>query len=180
MAVMVGEKVLTRADLDALPEDNLRHELIDGAFVMTPAPGRAHQRMVLALYRLLWSASRGTDLEVLVAPFDVVLGANVLEPDLVVAPRSEFTERDLPTAPVLVVEVRSHSTAWLDSGRKRELYQEAGVPHYWLVDPRNPSITALDLVDGAYRVRADAHGDQSLTLTAPFPVVLNPAGLARG
>jgi hypothetical protein len=41
MAAMAS-KTLTRADLDALPDDGLRHELIDGSFVMTPAPGMAH------------------------------------------------------------------------------------------------------------------------------------------
>ena len=37
MALMAG-RMLSRADLDALPDDGLRHELIDGSFVMTPAP----------------------------------------------------------------------------------------------------------------------------------------------
>ena len=39
MASMVASNILTRADLDALPDDNLRHELIDGQFVMTPGTG---------------------------------------------------------------------------------------------------------------------------------------------
>jgi hypothetical protein len=34
MSVMAARE-LTRADLDALPDDGLRHELIDGAFVIT-------------------------------------------------------------------------------------------------------------------------------------------------
>ena len=37
---MPVDNMLTREELDALPDDRLRHELIDGAFVMTPAPGR--------------------------------------------------------------------------------------------------------------------------------------------
>ena len=32
MAVMVSTRTLTRADLDALPDDGLRHELIDGTY----------------------------------------------------------------------------------------------------------------------------------------------------
>jgi len=80
----------------------------------------------------------------------------------------------------MAVMVRSRATAWLDRGRKRELYQEAGVAHYWLVDPREPSITVLALVDGAYVVRAEVRGAQSVSLTEPFPVDLAPADLARG
>ena len=180
MAVMATGNLLTRADLDALPDDGLRHELIDGAFVMTPAPGLPHQTMSGALYRALWSASTGTGLRVIYAPFDVVLGPNVVEPDIIVAPRTAFTERDLPTAPLLAVEVRSSSTGWLDEGRKRTLYEESGVASYWLVDPDTPAITILELLNGRYEQVATAHGDQTIEVTAPFPISLNPAVLARG
>ena len=180
MSVMPVDNLLTREDLDALPEDGLRHELIDGAFVMTPAPGVGHQGMSAALFDALRSATRDTDLWALYAPLDVVLGSNVVEPDLVVAARSDFADRDLPVAPLLVVEIRSPSTAWLDEGRKRTLYEEAGVVSYWLADPATPSIRILELVDGCYVQVAHATGDQTIHLTNPVPVTLNPAILARG
>ena len=43
----------TRADLDAMPDDGRRHELIDGSLIVTPAPSRRHQRAVGELYLLL-------------------------------------------------------------------------------------------------------------------------------
>ena len=174
MAIM-----LTRDDLDGLPDNGLRHELIDGAFVMTPPPGLPHQSMVGALYIALVNASSGTGLKVLLAPFAVALGPNVVEPDLLVAPTEAFTQRDLPTAPLLAVEVRSPSTGWLDEGRKLTLYEEYGVASYWLVDPSRPSITVLELVEGRYSQVAMAVGDQTIGLTAPFPIALNPAELAE-
>ncbi len=180
MAVMATSNLLTRADLDALPDDGLRHELIDGAFVMTPAPGVTHQRFTFALARALHEAAESTDMEVLLAPLDVVLGPHVVQPDIVVAPRAAFTERGLPTAPLLVVEVRSASTGWLDEGRKRTLYEEFGVASYWLVDPLAPAIMLLELTDGRYAQVASAHGAQTIEVAAPFPVTLNPADLARG
>ena len=179
MSVMATSRMLTRADLDALPEDGLRHELIDGAFVMTPAPGLSHQSMVGALHISLVNASSKSGLKVLLAPFSVVLGPNVVEPDLLVAPAEAFTQRDLPTAPLLAVEVRSPSTGWLDEGRKLTLYEEYGVASYWLVDPSQPSITVLELVEGRYTKTAMATGDQTIEVTAPFPIALNPAELAR-
>jgi len=180
MSVMATGNLLTRADLDALPDDGLRHELIDGAFIMTPAPGVPHQRLVGALFAELRSASAGSGLAVLLAPLDVVLGPNVVEPDIIVAPHTAFTERDLPTAPLLAVEVRSSSTGWLDEGRKRTLYEESGVASYWLVDPDTPAITILELRNGRYEQAATAHGDQTIEVTAPFPISLNPTDLARG
>lgn len=178
MAVMTVDSMLTREDLDALPDDGLRHELIDGTFVMSPSPGVGHQRMSVELLVMLRSACQGTGLQVLHAPLDVVLGSSVVEPDLLVAPTAAFTEKDLPVAPLLVVEIRSLSTAWLDQGRKRSLYEEHGVAHYWLADPSEPSLTVLDLVDGRYVQTAHAVGDQTIALTLPFAVTLNPAALA--
>lgn len=180
MAVMPVNNQLTRDELDALPDDGLRHELIDGTFVMTPAPGVGHQMMTAGLHVALRTACESTDLRVLFAPLDVALGNSVVEPDLLVAPAAAFTARDLPTPPLLIVEIRSPSTAWLDEGRKRTLYEEHGVAHYWLADPVAPAITILDLVDGQYTQTAYARGDHSITLTAPFAITLNPAALVRG
>ena len=180
MSVMPVDNLLTREELDALPEDGPRHELIDGVFVMTPAPGVGHQRMLVALYRALWLASQETQMEVLVAPLDVVLGANVVAPDISVALSDEFTERGLPTAPLLVVEICSPSTAWIDEGRKRVLYEEHGVASYWHLDSMAPSITVLELADGRYVEAATARGDQTMEVTTPFPVTLNPAVLVCG
>ena len=180
MAVMVSTRTLTRADLDALPDDGLRHELIDGHFVVTPAPGSNHQTISGALYRRLWSALQGTGLKVLTAPFDVVLGPHVVEPDLVVAPASDITSDDLPVPPLLVIEILSPSTAHLDRGRKREVYAEAGIPHYWIVDPNAPAVTVYELNDGTYAETAHASGEQILTIDQPVALRFTPTDLLRG
>ena len=180
MAVMVTTHSLTRADLDALPDDGLRHELIDGHFVMTPAPGSNHQTVSGALYRRLWSALQGTGLKVLTAPFDVILGPHVVEPDLIVAPESDITSDDLPVPPLLVIEILSPSTAYLDRGRKRDIYADAGIPHYWIVDPSAPALTVYALTDGTYAETAHASGEQILTVEQPVVLRLTPTDLLRG
>ena len=178
MAIMVS--TITREYLDALPDDGLRHELIDGTLVMTPAPGTDHQRVARRLLVALDDALRDTDFEVLMAPLDVMLGASIVEPDLVVARRDAFNDRGLPVAPLLVVEVRSPSTAWIDEGRKKEIYAESGVSHYWLADPSVPSLTILDLVDGAYVQTAEVTGDSVLEIELPVPIRLVASELAGG
>ena len=168
---------LTYADLDDMPADGHRYELIDGTLIVTPAPRHLHQRVVGNLHIAL---RRGcpAELEVLLAPFDVVLGpATVLEPDLLVARRAELTERNLPTAPVLAVEVLSPSTRRIDLGTKRLAFEAAGVPSYWVVDPDEPSITVFELEGASYREVALVAGGDTLEATRPFPVHVRPADL---
>jgi Uma2 family endonuclease len=177
---MATSPMLTREDLDALPDDGLRHELIDGTFVMTPSPGMAHQDFLFALAVTLHNTLMGSGLKVVQAPYDVILGTNVVKPDILVAPRAAFTERCLATAPLLVVEIQSASTGWLDEGRKLSLYEQAGVAHYWLADPRRPSVTILQLVDGRYQQVGMVEGDDELTVSAPVRIGLRPSDLAKG
>jgi len=87
------------------------------------------------------------ELQVLFAPFDVALDEHsVLQPDLLVARRSDFTARDLPTAPLLAVEVLSPSTRRVDLTLKLSRYESAGCPSYWVVDPDPPALRAWELL----------------------------------
>lgn len=105
---------LTRADLEAMPDDGHRYELVDGTLVVTPAPSPQHQMVAANLFALL-RAVCPPELVVLFAPVDVVLSdRTVVQPDLLVAGRGDFTSRDLPTAPLLAVEVLSESTEHYD------------------------------------------------------------------
>lgn len=168
---------LTRADLEAVPDDGHRYELIDGVLVVSPAPRVRHQDAVVNLLLVLHAAVPD-DLKVLFAPVDVVLADNtVIQPDLVVAPRTAFTEADLPTAPLLAVEVLSPSTRGVDLLLKKDRLARAGCPHYWVVDPDVPSVIAWELVDGAYREVARATGEESFEVDSPFPVSFAPASL---
>jgi len=131
--------VTTLDEFFALPEDNSRrHELLDGLYVVSPPPTYRHQRAVMRLYQRLEPATASRpDLETFPIPGDIVLGPrSVVEPDLFVIPRpaaSDLHWRDI-ALPLLVVEVLSRSTASRDRGVKRQLYQQAGVPEYWIVD----------------------------------------------
>jgi Uma2 family endonuclease len=175
--VIVREGPFSRAELDALPDDGYRHELLDGVLLMTPAPNTRHQDIVLALAVLLKRAAPGTA-KVLVAPFDVALGERtVLEPDVVVARRVDVTDKDLPGPPLLAIEVLSPSTRLFDLWRKKDLLQEVGCPSYWVVDPAGPELTAWELLDGRFVEVARVTGSESWTAQQPFPVTVTPTEL---
>ncbi len=175
--VIVREGPFTVAERDALPDNGYRHELLDGVLVMSPAAGRRHQRVVGSLHRLLWSAAP-REMDVLVAPFDVVLdGRTAVQPDVVVARRSQTTERGLSGAPLLAVEVLSPSTRAYDLGPKKDLLAAAGCPSYWTIDPAGPRLTVWSLDGDRYVRTADVAAQETWTATAPFAVTITPHDL---
>jgi Uma2 family endonuclease len=167
----------TMADLDALPDDGKRRELVDGMLLVTPAPLPIHQTAVLQLgSRLLAACPK--DLKVFVAPLDFRPTAQrSLQPDVLVCRKKDvgpsFIERPL----LLAVEIMSNSTRMKDLLLKRGLYEEAGVESYWIFDPNAEQLTVLELVDGHYVERAVVKGTDALDVELPFPVRIVPAEL---
>ncbi|MGH3588253.1 MAG: Uma2 family endonuclease, partial [Pseudonocardia sp.] len=101
-------------DLEAMPDDGNRYELIDGMLLVSPAPGRRHQKVALRLYGVL-EAACPDELDVIAAPFAVRPSVTTeLQPDVLVGRDEDFTDKLLPTAPVLAVEVFSPSSVLND------------------------------------------------------------------
>ena len=167
----------TEDSLLAMPDGGNRYEVVDGSLVVTPSPLTRHQVAVGELHLVLRAACP-RELQVLLAPFDVRLSrTTVLIPDLLVAARASLTEKNLPVAPLLAVEVLSPSTRHIDLGLKRSRYEAAGTAAYWVVDPAVPSIIAWELVDGVYVEAGRSEGADPIELDAPFPVRVVPEEL---
>lgn len=133
------EPVSTIEELLALPEDGLRHELLDGVHVVTPAPELPHQGVLGRLEYALQRVLEGHEsLLVLRSPANIVLGPKTLvQPDLFVVrkePGRILRKWREVGVPVIAIEVLSPSTASRDRGAKRRIYQCAGVEEYWIVD----------------------------------------------
>jgi Uma2 family endonuclease len=174
----------TRADLERMPDDGRRYELIDGVLIVSAAPGRVHQRAVGRLYRLLDDACRA-EFEVLLSPFAVGLADDTeMQPDVLVARREQLTDKGLPGPPALAVEVLSPSTRMIDLNSKRSRHERAGTPSFWVVDPiarpDEARLIAWELEpDGRYRQVADVTGEKEFVATLPYPVSVIPAALVR-
>jgi Uma2 family endonuclease len=170
---------LTRADLETMPDDGHRYELIDGVLLVTPSPVHLHQRAVVRLIALLPQRCP-SELEVLTAPFNVARADDtVMQPDVLVARKSDITRRDLPTAPLLAIEILSRSTRLFDLNTKKARFEVAGCPSYWAVDPDEPSLTAWDLHDGHYVEVARVVGSETFTAVLPYAVEVTPVALVR-
>ena len=169
---------LTGPDLEGMPDDGRRYELIDGLLIVSPAPGRRHQKIAYRLYGVL-EAVCPPDFEVVGAPFAVHSGDRIeLQPDVLVGLEEDFTDKDLPAPPVLAVEVLSPSTAMYDLNLKKAVYERLGTASYWVIDPADPALTVFELdEDGRYQQVAKAAGDEVLELERPFPVRIVPRDL---
>jgi Uma2 family endonuclease len=169
---------LTYDDLESMPDDGHRYELIDGVLLVSPSPRANHQRAVGGLYRVLWAARPNADFSVFVAPFDVVLAPDsVIIPDVLVAAQADVAERNLPAPPLLAIEVLSASTRRIDLVLKWSRLEAAGCPSYWVVDPDEPRLIAWELRDGAYFEVADVAGSDPFHAETPFPVTIVPNDL---
>jgi Uma2 family endonuclease len=126
-------------DLQDLPDDGQRYEVIDGELFVTPAPSLSHQRTLGILYsRIADYLGRERIGYVFFAPADVIFSqGRGVQPDLLVLPgvngRSPKSFDEVKRL-LLAVEVLSPSTARLDRVVKRALYRDEDVPEFWIID----------------------------------------------
>ncbi|HYV99198.1 MAG TPA: Uma2 family endonuclease [Gemmatimonadaceae bacterium] len=142
----VSAKVWTLAELDALPEDGNRYELVHGELLVSPGPAPSHEEIVRRLHELLAPFVAKHRLGAIYRPRAVVQhGGDQVEPDLQVRAQLPMAARwaDAP-APTLVVEVLSPSDTAARQVLKREFYREVGVAEYWVVDAMNRTITMFE------------------------------------
>lgn len=141
--------------------DDVPCELISGgAWLREPSPLRRHQDMVGELFYQVRKALDGRPYRAYVAPVDVRLPRSteddalidtVVQPDiLVVSDRALLDERGIRGAPDWVVEVLSPATAIHDQTRKLAVYEQAGVPEYWLVHPDDRVLTVYHQQGGGF------------------------------
>lgn len=123
-------------DLDSLPEDGFRRELIDGVLHVSPTPTRTHQKVALYL---------GYELDAICPPeYDVtqsveirITPQNSLVPDVLVT-TAEAAARNPskyhPHEVVLAIEIVSPGSRATDRATKPHLYARAGIPYYWRIE----------------------------------------------
>lgn len=142
---MAATKVWTLDELDALPEDSNTYELVHGELFVSPAPGPRHENIAARLTAILVPYVLTHGLGLVYMPRGVVQHAgSQVEPDLSVRKVPNPNERwDRAPAPILVVEILSPSDRARLRAAKREIYEEAGVGEYWVIDPRRRAITTV-------------------------------------
>lgn len=143
----------------ALPDDGNRYETVHGELLVTPAPRLWHQEVVGRLFVALRAyLERYPVGHVLQSPADISWSEDILvQPDLFVADLHQARSLDWSNVKTLLltVEVLSPTTARYDRFTKRRLYQEVGIPLYWIVEPEQGFIEVWTPDDELPRVERE-------------------------
>jgi Uma2 family endonuclease len=139
-----------------------RYELIYGEAYAMAAPGAYHQSILAELITQCMLYFRGKPCKVYPAPYDVRLfyeedesDDTVVQPDLsVVCDEKKRGKEGCHGAPDLVLEILSPSNTAIEMERKFDLYREAGVREYWIVDPEHKSVHSHVFREGQIITRA--------------------------
>ena len=162
-------------DLFNVEDETNRYELFDGTLLVSPTSRSPHTRASLRLRHVLDRVAPD-DLVVLEGTFGLYISETTLYvPDILVLPGTAI-EGDVkgarPADVRLAIEVLSPSNAKHDLVLKRYEYAAAGIPRYWIVDPRERCIIVLTIEQG------DTHYSESAVVRAgdrfradePFPM----------
>jgi Uma2 family endonuclease len=173
-------RIWTIDDLVDTPDDGNRYEIADGSLLVSPAPSVPHGRVNDRLWRVLdRQAPSGLRVVAVGLGVDIHRRRTYYIPDLLITTEEALEGNDAdnlqPADVLLVAEVLSPSNAGKDLVQKRHDYAAAGIPRYWIVDPRERAVTVLALPDGAstYEEAAVVRGTWSTDF--PYPLTIDPA-----
>jgi Uma2 family endonuclease len=174
-------KPFTVAELDRMPDDGHRYELLEGALVVSPRPSNRHQEVAAELLGMLRSECPA-GLRALPEPAVQLSRETEFAPDLVVIRQEQVNAAKCIEPPLLVVEIRSPRTALVDLNVKKAAYERFGVESYWVVVPDldKPELIVFELRDGRYQEAAHVTGDGTFAAVRPFSIEVVPSRLVAG
>jgi Uma2 family endonuclease len=165
---------MTAAEFLELPEDpdKVRYELVHGEVTVSPSPNLEHGYASARLLTLLTNHVVEHDLGCVIADIDThFTDEDVRRPDIFYFTRARMGvmgDKYVEQPPDLCVEILSPSNPLSDLEDKFKLYQDCGVPAYWIVDPAKRRIDGFVLLAGAYKPAGKGKGSDVVRLP-PFP-----------
>ncbi|WP_437611661.1 Uma2 family endonuclease [Sorangium sp. So ce834] len=181
---------VTVADLLAIPEEQRFHEIVDGELMQKAVPSFEHgdaQSAIVAHVKIPFQRRPGgrwpggwwfaTEVEVELAP------DQVYRPDVVGWRRERAPERPsgspVRIRPDWVCEVLSPDNARNDTVKKMRVYQRCQLPHTWIVDPREETMTVYRWTPEGYLVALRAERGERVR-AEPFDAIELQVGVLFG
>src|SRR5215475_12745552 len=146
------EPLMTVDDLEAMPEDGNRYEVIEGELFVSCAPGLPHQLVTANILHQFMNYLEDHPIGRIVPTPGLILSKySGVVPDLVFYSHGrgkEIIAKDrLNAAPEIVIEILSPGIENIarDKVAKRQLYAKHGVSEYWIVDSKARAIEVCRL-----------------------------------
>lgn len=167
----------TYADLEAVPP-HLVAEIIDGELLThtrpSPRHGIASNALSSELAGPFQKGRGGPGGWIFIDEPELRLGPHVVVPDIAGWRRERLTSLPetvyIEVAPDWICELLSASTERRDRNVKMRIYAEAGVSHFWLIDPRLQILEAFELAEGRW-LKIGAWNSDDEVRAAPFDAV---------
>ena len=161
----------TSADLELLPDNGKRYEIINGELYVTRAPHNKHQKTCGRFFTVLDIWSRATQLGEAELGAGLIFGDNDdVIPDVIWMTKDKYTALIDDTghfrgAPDLVIEVLSAGTENEKRDRevKLKLYSSRGVLEYWIADWRAKQIQVYRRENGILKLAMTLFASDTLT-----------------
>lgn len=164
------EPLMTVDDLDAMPEDGNRYEVIEGELFVSRAPGLPHQIVTANMvHQFMTYLDKNPIGRILPTPGLILSQYSGVIPDLVFyshARGKEIIANDrLNAAPEIVIEILSPGRENVSRDRvaKRQLYAKHGVSEYWIVDSESRAVEIYRLADQSLELAATLSKNEEVT-----------------
>ncbi len=160
--------LLTAADLELMPDDGNRYELVEGELLVTRAPGVPHQLVLANLIFVLKSYQEKSRIGVTIPTPGVIFDEyNSVIPDIVFLTSEQMGRAGphIQEAPELAVEIVSpgRENARRDRVVKLQVYSKFRVKEYWVADPVARTLEVYRPSEGALALAATLKGDDEIT-----------------
>ena len=154
-------------NMEVPDDDHHIYELLDGEIVKYSAPKSKHQTALANLHLIVGSYVKQKKLgRVRFAPYSVFLGEyNAPQPDLLFVATKNLKiieEEGVMGVPDLVVEIISPGSVVRDRVQKKDIYEKAGVPEYWIVDPKYFLVEIYQHTPSGYTLFQNAEGEGTI------------------
>jgi len=164
------EPLMTVDDLDAMPEDGNRYEVIEGELFVSRAPGLPHQIVSGNILHQFMNYLETNPIGRIVATPGLILSRySGVIPDLVFYSHARGDEiiwnERLNAAPEIVIEILSLGRENLTRDRvaKRQLYDKHDVKEYWIVDTDNRSVEVYRQANQSLELDATLRNNDEVT-----------------
>jgi Uma2 family endonuclease len=161
---------MTIADLEAMPDDGNRYEIIEGELFVSCAPGLTHQIVSDNIVYLIRSYLKSNPVGTVVSTIGLILTEySGVIPDIVFFTHENYERvvsgERLTSAPDLVIEILSAGSENLRRDRvaKRRLYGKHGVPEYWMVDRDQQGVEIYRLQGESLELASTLQGNDQIS-----------------